>query len=61
MALIIAAGLFAVYVTNVVLGALSGSAFLGDLGEMIVLFCASIAFTVAILRRERDAKKQKSD
>ncbi|MCC1493068.1 hypothetical protein [Cognatishimia sp. F0-27] len=57
MALIISAVLFFAYVANVVLGATGGAAFMGDLGEAIVLFTASIAFTIAILKRERDARK----
>ncbi|KIC42155.1 hypothetical protein RA27_01785 [Ruegeria sp. ANG-R] len=56
MYLIIAVVLFAIFVVNVVLGALSGSPFLGDIGEMLMLFAASIAFVVAVLRREEAAK-----
>ena len=49
---------FAIYFANVALGAFAGSAFLGDVGEMLVLFAASILFVVAILKKEadRDAK-----
>jgi hypothetical protein len=47
---------FAVYFANVVLGAYAGSAFLGDVGEMLVLFGAVILFVVAILRREAARK-----
>ncbi len=49
--------LFLVYVGNVVIGAFDGSPFLGDIGEMLTLFAASIAFVVAVLRREEAAKK----
>lgn len=49
---------FAVYFTNVALGAFAGAAFLGDVGEMLVLFAASILFVVAILKREADRKKK---
>ncbi|MFD1344441.1 hypothetical protein [Litorisediminicola beolgyonensis] len=56
MYLIIAAIGFAIYCTNVVMGALLRAPFLSDVGEMLVLFAASIAFTAAILRREADAK-----
>lgn len=52
MFLILAVVLFAIFVLNVVLGALMDSAFTGDVGEMLILFAASIAFTVAILKRE---------
>ena len=49
---------FIVYFSNVALGAFAGSAFLGDLGEMLVLFAASILFVVAILKREADRNKK---
>ncbi|MBW4709173.1 hypothetical protein KX928_15380 [Roseobacter sp. YSTF-M11] len=45
---------FVIYFANVVLGAFAGSAFLGDVGEMLVLFVAAILFVVAILKREAD-------
>lgn len=45
---------FIVYFTNVALGAFAGTAFLGDVGEMSVLFAATILFVVAILKREAD-------
>ncbi|MEX0349289.1 MAG: hypothetical protein AB3N15_07660 [Paracoccaceae bacterium] len=45
---------FVIYFTNVALGAFANSAFLGDVGEMLVLFAASILFVVAILKREAD-------
>ena len=57
--LIIAAALFGIFVTNVALGAFGATQFLGDVGEMIMLFAASIAFTVAILRREAAARRTK--
>ena len=49
---------FVVYFTNVALGAFAGSAFLGDVGEMLVLFAASILFVVAILIKEADREKE---
>ncbi|MCX8954376.1 hypothetical protein OU790_13115 [Ruegeria sp. NA] len=45
---------FAIYFANVALGAFAGRAFLGDVGEMLVLFAASILFVVAILKKEAD-------
>ena len=45
---------FVVYFANVALGAFAGRAFLGDVGEMLVLFAASILFVVAILQKEAD-------
>ncbi|MFT4707262.1 MAG: hypothetical protein ACI9PU_001102 [Ascidiaceihabitans sp.] len=47
---------FAIYFANVALGALADSAFLGDVGEMLVLLAASILFVVAILKKEADHK-----
>jgi len=47
---------FVVYFANVALGAFAGSAFLGDVGEMLVLLAASILFVVAILNKEADRK-----
>jgi hypothetical protein len=48
---------FVVYFANVALGAFAGSAFLGDVGEMLVLFAASILFVVAILKKEADREE----
>ncbi|MGV6804493.1 MAG: hypothetical protein ACWA49_09825 [Ruegeria sp.] len=58
MFLAASAVVFVVYFANVALGAFAGSAFLGDVGEMLVLFAASILFVVAILKKEaeRDEK-----
>lgn len=57
MALALATVLFLAFFANVVLGALGGNAVLGDVGEMLVLFAASIAFVAAILNREAAARK----
>lgn len=48
---------FAVFFVNVALGAFADSAFLGDLGEMLVLSAASVIFVVAILKKEADRSK----
>ena len=45
---------FAVYFLNVALGAFAGNAFLGDVGEMLVLFLATVLFVIAILKKEAD-------
>lgn len=45
---------FAIYFTNVALGAFAGRAFLGDVGEMLVLFASTILFVIAILKIEAD-------
>lgn len=52
---------FVIFFANVALGAFADSAFLGDVGEMLVLFCASILFVVAILKKEADRKKGGGD
>lgn len=58
MALWIAAAFFGAYLANVIAGA-AGAAFLSDVGEMILLWLASISFVVVILERERVAKLKK--
>lgn len=45
---------FVIYFTNVALGAFAGRAFLGDVGEMLVLFASTILFVIAILKIEAD-------
>ena len=57
MPLIGATILFAVFTANVVLGAWSNAAFLGDVEEMLVLAAAAVAFVVAVLRKEADARR----
>ena len=57
MPLILSLLLFAVFATNVAVGAATGATFLGDIGEMLVLFAASAVFVVAILKKEADHKK----
>lgn len=54
MFLVSSIAVFAVFFANVALGAFAGSAFLGDVGEMLVLFAAAILFVIAILKREAD-------
>ena len=56
MALGIAAVFFTVFVVNLLMGAFGESAFLGDVGELLIMLAASVAFVVAILKREADAK-----
>lgn len=58
MFLIVALALFVIFVTNVFLGATGGAQFLGDVGEMLLLFGASLAFVVAILKREASEKQK---
>ena len=49
---------FALYFTNVAMGAFAGVSFLSDVAEMLVLFAASILFVVAILKKEADRKNK---
>ena len=54
MGLAISCVVFGVVVGNVVLGSTLRIFFLGDVGEMLVLFAAAICFVVAILQKEAD-------
>lgn len=58
MGLIVALVLLAAFVVNVSLGSINGQAPLGNVAEMILLFIASIAFVIDVLRREA---KEKAD
>jgi len=49
---------FVVFTINVAMGAFAGKAFLGDVGEMLVLLVASAFFVVAILKKEADRKEK---
>lgn len=60
MFLTIAGVIFSIFVVNVALGAADLTTFLNDVGEMIVLFIASLFFVVAILKCE-DAKRRDAD
>ena len=57
MPLIGAILLFVVFGVNVGLGSAANSAFLNDVGEMLVLSGAAGLFVIAILKKEADAKK----
>lgn len=46
---------FAIFFTNVALGAARAGVFLGDVAEMLTLFAAAILFVVGILAREKAA------
>lgn len=60
MFLIAALALFAAFLANVLLGATGGVRLLGDVGEMVLLFSASVLFVIAILRREAAEKDRGS-
>ena len=61
MAYLVALALLGVFIANVVMGAVSNAAFFSNVVEMLVLFAAAIAFSVAILRAEARAKEQSKD
>jgi len=61
LTLIASAIVFALYFANVAIGAFTGSAVLGDVGEMLVLFVATIIFVVAILKKESERNAQSSE
>ena len=58
MYVVISLVLFVIFTVNVALGAASNSAFVGDVGEMLILFASAVAFTAAILRAERKEKSK---
>ena len=49
---------FLVYFANVASGAFWDRIYFGDVGEMLVLFAATILFVVAILQKEADRKRK---
>ena len=49
--------LFIVFAANVGLGSFADAAFLGDVGEMLLLFAVAILFVIAILQKEAASKK----
>jgi hypothetical protein len=57
MPLIGAIILIVVFAVNVGLGSASNSAFLGDVGEMLLLGGVAVLFVIAILQKEAAAKK----
>ena len=61
MFLAASAVVFAAYFTNVAMGAFAGSTLLSDVGEMLVLFVASILFVVAILQKEADREQTRGE
>jgi len=60
MALVISGLFMLAFVSNVVLGAFTGQAPFGDVGEMLLLLGASVAFVAAILSREAAERKDKT-
>lgn len=59
MLLVVAAVLFAAFVINVSIGSFGATPLLGNVGEMLLLFAVSIAFTASVLKREADKRAGK--
>ena len=49
--------LFIVFAVNVGLGSFADASFLGDVGEMLLLFAVAFLFVIAILQKEAVSKK----
>ncbi len=60
MFLVLAALLFGIFASNVAIGSFDGALFLGDVGEMLLLFMASIAFVVGVLKKEAATSNKSS-
>lgn len=58
-ALAVAAAFFALFLINVSAGAFAQSSFLGDVGDMLTLLAASVAFVIGVLQRENAARLDK--
>ena len=61
MPYVIALVLVVAFTANVVVGALGEARIVGNVAEMLILFAASISFSIGILRSEARAKAQKSN
>lgn len=61
MFLVFAVMLFGIFATNVALGSFGSTVFLGDVGEMLMLLASSIAFVVAVLKREAATRSSYSN
>ena len=59
MFLALAFAFFALFVGHVVIGSIGGVSLVGDVGEMIILICASVTFVIAILHAEKKAESLK--
>jgi type IV secretory pathway VirB2 component (pilin) len=61
MPYLVALVLVAAFTANVVFGAVGQERFVGNVGEMLILFAAAISFSVGILRSEARAKPENTD
>jgi hypothetical protein len=51
---------FVLYVGHVFLGSFWGVSLIGDIGELLLLICATVLFVIAILQAERSAKSDET-
>ena len=58
MYLALAIAFFTLFIGHVVIGSVSGTSLVGDVGELFILICASVTFVIAILRAEKKAELQ---
>lgn len=49
---------FLIYFANVAAGAFWNTVYFGDVGEMLVLFAATLLFVIAILKKEADREEK---
>lgn len=52
---------FVLFVGHVFIGSVWGISLIGDIGELVLLLCASVLFVVAILQAERLAISNTED
>lgn len=52
---------FVLFVGHVFIGSVWGTSLIGDIGELLLLICASVFFVVAILQAERLAISNTED
>lgn len=57
MMLILAGVFIAAFTLNVSIGSITGTAFLGNVSEMLLLFAFAICFSAAVLKKEAEAQK----
>lgn len=52
---------FFLFVGHIFIGSVWGTSLVGDVGELLILLCASIFFVVAILQAEKAEKSKKQN
>lgn len=61
MMLILSCVCLVAFTLNVSVGSITGTAFLGNVSEMLLLFAFAICFSVAVLQREAKAHNSTSN